>query len=524
VELDIAMQDLLVSALRDPGAYVHPVGVVRHIETHISHVLLAGGFAYKIKKPLDLGFLDFSSLAKRRHFCAEELRLNGRLAPHIYLEVVPITGTPDRPQMGGAGEAIEYAVKMRRFPQQALLNTRPLDGELIERLAEVVAAFHGRIPAVDSSAPYGSPDLVVAPMRENFRQVRGRVETAEDLQRLDHLEAWTETCFAKLRGCLAERRQQGWIRECHGDMHLGNIALVDGQIVIFDGIEFNPALRWIDTMSELAFLVMDLLHAGRPRLARRLLDRYLQVTGDYAGLRILVFYQVYRAMVRAKVTAIRLAQPDLEPQHRPAVRNEYLSYLELAEGFVRPPQPALIITCGVSGSGKSTLAGILAERLPGVRIRSDVERKRLFSLEATARTGSGRDQGIYAPAVSSATYGRLLELADRVVSAGETAIIDATFLKRAQRAPFQAFADTRGLPYLILLAEAPEVLLRQRVERRLARGRDPSEATLAVLEAQLEVLQPPDSQESRRTVLVNSDRPVAENELLARCRAALENR
>lgn len=521
VELDIAMQEQLVRGLHDPAAYEHPVDVVRHIETHISHVLLSGMFAYKIKKPLNLSFLDFSSLEKRRHFCFEELRLNGRLAPHIYLEVVPITGTLDRPRMGGEGEAVDYAVKMRRFPQEALLDGRTLDTELIDRIAGVVAAFHGRIPAVAPEAPYGSPDLVVEPMRENFRQIRRLDHDALDLRRLSQIEGWTETRFSHLRELLAERREQGWVRECHGDMHLGNMALVDDHIVIFDGIEFNLALRWIDTMSEVAFLVMDLRHAGRPRLARRLLDRYLQATGDFGGLRVLRFYQVYRAMVRAKVTAIRLAQSDLEPEKREGVQQEYHSYLDLAEDFVSPPRPALVITCGVSGSGKSTLAEMLCEDLPGVRLRSDVERKRMFSLEAGAWTGSGQDQGIYTPAATEATYRRLLELAETVVSAGETAIVDATFLTRAQRTPFRELAEKRGIPFLILLAEASEGVLRERVENRLSRGQDPSEASSAVLRAQLARLEPPDRAERARTRCLNTERPVASDRLLAVCGAAL---
>jgi hypothetical protein len=423
--------------------------------------------------------------------------------------------------MGGKGKTIDYAVKMRRFPQEALLGSQPLSAALIERLAEVLAAFHGRIPSVGNWAPYGSPHLVAAPMRENFRQLRVLVPGSEDLQRLADLETWTESHFAELEGFLAERREQGWIRECHGDMHLGNIALVEGRIVVFDCIEFNPSLRWIDTMSEVAFLVMDLMHAGRKRLARRFLDRYLEVTGDYAGLRVLLFYQVYRAMVRAKVTAIRLAQPDLEQRDREPIREELLGYLELAEGFIRTRRPALIITCGVSASGKSTLAAILSERLPGVRIRSDVERKRLFALDAGARTGAGLDQGIYAPAATEATYRRLLELAETVVSAGETAIVDASFLKRSQRRPFRALADARGLPFLTLLAQAPESLLRARVEQRLSRGSGPSEATQPVLDAQLATREPPDARERRRTLVVDTALPLGEDKLLALCRRSL---
>ncbi|MGB4335964.1 MAG: phosphotransferase, partial [Chromatiaceae bacterium] len=301
----------MIAGLGLPSAYPHPVSEVEHLETHISHVFLAGDFAYKIKKPVNLGFLDFSTCERRHFFCQEELRLNARLAPHLYLEVVPVTGTPEAPQLGGAGQTLEYAVKMRRFDQTGLLSARPLEGDLPERVAERVAAFHAAIPAVGEDQAFGTPEAVLVPMLANFEAIRSRSQDTAILNRLVLLEAWTRNRHAELVPILRQRRAEGFVRECHGDMHRGNIALDEGEILIFDGIEFNPALRWIDVQSELAFLLMDLEEAGELGPARRLLNRYLELTGDYAGLRVLNFYQVYRALVRAKVRAIRLSQPDL---------------------------------------------------------------------------------------------------------------------------------------------------------------------------------------------------------------------
>ncbi len=485
----------------DPGA--------RLCETHISSVILTGGFAYKIKKPLDLGFLDFSTLERRCFCCREELRLNARLAPDVYLAVVPITGTPERPVIGGAGEPIEYAVKMRRFDADALLSRRleALTPELIDAIADKAAAFHGRIPAVDPGEPYGTPEAVLFPMQQNFDQIRALVDDPAELQRLARLERWTQGRYAQLRELLAERRAQGFVRECHGDMHLGNMVLEAGEVIIFDGIEFNPSLRWIDTQSELAFFVMDLEEKGLPALGGRFLNRYLERTGDYAGLRVLRFYQVYRAMVRAKVAAIRLAQPGLSDPESAQVLAAYAGYAALAERYTRPLARGLVITQGVSGSGKSRAAGALLASHPAVRVRSDVERKRLAGLAAEARSDSALQGGIYTAALTERTYARLLEACGTILEAGFMAVADATFLRQTQRAPFAELAAARGLPFVILAPQGDAALFRQRVAERAARGTDPSEAGPEVLEMQLRSLEPLTDAESRLALPVPAEGP-----------------
>jgi aminoglycoside phosphotransferase family enzyme len=491
----------LVAALRRPQAYPHPADSVEHIETHISHVFLAGDYAYKVKKPLALGFLDFSTLARRRHFCEEEIRLNGRLAPQIYLGVVAITGSEGGLRVGGEGEALEYAVKMRRFPQEGLLTRLPVTAELADRIAERVAEFHAAIPSAPAESELGTPEAVLAPMRENFAQIRARLTEPSLVARLAALEAWTLDRWEALGPVLRARRAAGHIRECHGDMHRGNIALVDGELIIFDGIEFNPGLRWIDALSELAFLVMDLEEAGEPRPARRLLNRYLELTGDYAGLQVLDLYKVYRAMVRAKVTAIRLGQADLEAEEAAQDRAELGRYLALAERYVQGHRPRLLLTHGVSGTGKSWLALALRERLPLVHIRSDVERKRLFGLDAEARTGSaGIGAGIYGAEAGERTYARLLALAELILTAGYSPLVDAAFLREAERRPFLALAERLQVPCTILDLGAPEPVLRARVLARAAQGQDPSEAGIEVLEHQLRSQEPLTAEECRRAL------------------------
>jgi hypothetical protein len=508
--------DPLIKGLLRPQAYPHPVERVDHIETHISHVLLAGDYAYKVKKPINLGFLDFSTLERRKCFCEEEIRLNGRLAPEIYLAAVPIVGTTAMPRMGGEeGTILEYAVKMRRFDQDALLTRRRLSPGLADRLAERVAAFHANIPPAADDSVFGTPDAVLGPMVENFEQIRRRLSAPEELARLRHLEDWTRAQHAALRPVLEARRLDGHVCECHGDMHRGNIALVNERLVIFDGIEFNPNLRWIDTMSEVAFLIMDLEEADEAVPARRLLNRYLECSGDYEGLPVLGFYKVYRAMVRAKVTAIRLGQPGVESAEAGQDRADYERYLALAEGYTQRRPRRLYLTHGVSGSGKSRLSTILRERLPLIHIRSDVERKRLFGLPSGARTGSAVDTGLYSADATARTYTRLLELAGLILDAGYSPLVDATFLERAQRRPFLDLAADKGCACTIFEPLAPKQVLRSRVAARNAAGRDPSEADLAVLETQLDALEPLGPDERRLAIRIDTVRPPTLSEFLA---------
>jgi aminoglycoside phosphotransferase family enzyme/predicted kinase len=509
----------LINGLSNPGAYPHAVQRVDYLETHISYVLLAGDYAYKLKKPVNLGFLDFSTLERRRTFCEEEVRLNRRLAPQIYLGVVPVTGTVEAPRIGGAGRVLEFAVKMRRFEQAALLTRRQLTPELADRLAERVAGFHQQIPTAALESPYGTPEAVLGPMIENFVQIRRHVSTPEDLAPLDALETWTRNRHTGLRHVIEARKRDGQVRECHGDMHRGNIALVDDELIIFDGIEFNPGLRWIDTMSEVAFLVMDLEEAGEAVAARRFLNRYLERLGDYPGLLLLDFYKVYRAMVRAKVTAIRLGQSDVAPDEAARDQADYERYVALAASYTRPRSRRLFITHGVSGCGKSRLAEGLREQLPLIHIRSDIERKRLHGLASHARSGSGVDSGLYSSEATARSYARLLELAAVVLDAGYSPLIDATFLTAAQRRPFSSLAAAKDCPCAILVPLASSDELRRRVAARAVAQNDPSEADLAVLEAQLTAVEPLSDDEQHLAVTVDTGREAALDDLLAQLTA-----
>ena len=498
----------LVASLREQLAGAGDVAV--H-ETHISRVLLAGADAYKLKKPVNLGFLDFSTLARRQHFAEEEVRLNRRLAPELYLGVIPITGTPQAPVLGGDGPVLDYAVHMRRFSQAALLTRRRLAPDLADALAERLAAFHADAPA---AGEYGAPDQALAPMRENFSVIRDAVAPDEQLAaQLSRLEQWTQTQYEALAQTLEQRRRDGHVRECHGDLHRGNIAVRDGEPLIFDCIEFNPALRWIDTASELAFLLMDLMHVGETAQARRLLNGYLMHSGDYGMLAVLRFYLVYRAMVRAKVTAIGAAQH----HHGDASQDDALrGYVHRALVCSRlAAVPRVVLLCGLSGSGKTSLAAALAERLPFIHIRSDVERKRLFGLPPLARTQAEPEQGIYSADASERTYARLLELSRQCVQAGYGVLVDATFLSVERRRPFRALAGELGCAFDCVALDAPPAVLRRRVAERYAGGEDASEADREVLEHQLAARQGLTPAERARTLFVDTRDPPALDRLPA---------
>ena len=492
----------LVDGLSAAGGPNRASGTGRVIATHISSVLLTDGEAFKIKKPVDFGFLDFSTLEKRRQACEDEVRLNGRLAPDIYLGVVPVTGSLDHPDLGGDGEPLEYAVHMRQFAADALLADHPdlLSAPRVDDIARQVARFQESIARAPGDGEFGQPEAVYFPMAQNFEQLRERVSDADDLRRLAALEQWTGDRYEDLKSLLQERVDDGFVREGHGDMHLGNIALDGERLIIFDGIEFNPNLRWIDVINEIAFLMMDLDRIGRQDLGRRFLNTWLAETGDFEGLALLRFYQVYRAMVRTKIAAIRLEQ-ELDERERAEVTAAYREYLSLAETYLSDPEPQLVITFGPSGSGKSVAAAHFAEARPAVQIRSDVERKRLAGLGALERSGSALDAGLYTPGMGRRTYARLLELSRTVIEAGFTAIADATFLKGDQRAPFRALAGELGVDLRILAPEADEAELRRRITERLASGADPAEADVAVLEKQLATLDPLTPEEAGQVIV-----------------------
>ena len=488
-----ATRPVWIEKLLEPAAYPHPVGAIKLVETHISWVFLTGPFAYKVKKPCRLEFLDFSTLDLRRHFCEEEIRLNRRFAPGLYVAVVPIVGTPDAPRVDGAGEPIEWAVKLAQFDEanrfDALFEAGKIDVARCQQTGEAIAEVQATQAVAPAGSGHGTPQRLRGVFRMNLDEIRRYRPDAAS--RVDSIGQWLEARLTRDDAAFRQRVAAGRIRECHGDLHLANLVLLDGKPVAFDSIEFNADLRWIDVASDVAFLTMDLDSRGRPDLAAQVTSAWMEAADDHAAASILDVHRVARAVVRAAVAAIRSAQSDCLPQAVAAAREDCDRYLALAERLSAPPQPVLIVTSGVSGSGKTTLAEACVGFFRAVRLRSDVERKRLFAMAATTRPGdAGEVEVLYGAETTRRVYERLAALAGGLLRAGSSVVIDATSNARWQRELLAAVARDLGVPIVWLDLDLPVEVLVARVEARAATGQDPSDATVDTVHAQLTAREP----------------------------------
>jgi hypothetical protein len=478
----------LIENLSAPGAYPHPVDKVEVRQTHISVVFLAGPFAYKIKKPVDLGFLDFSTLERRRHFCEEEVRLNRRLAPAVYLGTAPVARRGAGLRVGGDGEVVEWAVKMTRLPDDATLEARLVRGDVrtgfIEALARKVARFHAAADSGDHIASFGRFEVVAGNARENFSQAAAQVGATVHACVFERLKALTERELERLRSVIESRARRGAPRDTHGDLRLGHVYCLpddipsDGMAVI-DCIEFNERFRYADPVADMAFLVMDLTFHGRRDLARAFAAAYFQEADDDEGRNLLSFYTAYRAVVRAKVEGFELVEAEIDIPERDAalVRSRAHWLLALAELDEARSRPCLLLVAGLPGTGKSTLARGLAERASCTVIRSDVVRKELAGASESDRRSAPFDQGIYTPEWTKHTYAECLRRADRALFEGKRVVVDATFREGWTRAAFFDAARRWAVPTLLLQCEVDPGIVRARLANR---QEDASDADWAV--------------------------------------------
>ncbi|WP_129774899.1 bifunctional aminoglycoside phosphotransferase/ATP-binding protein [Peristeroidobacter soli] len=500
----LRIEDLLL-----PAAFEHDTTHPRLVETHISWVILTGSFAYKIKKPVKLDFIDTSTLERRRHYCNEELRLNRRLAPKLYLDVVPITCQAGRTRMGGNGPAIEYAVRLRQFSPDAELPALLDRGEVslpeILRLGETLADFHLRTDEISASNAPQATQRMYDTVLGNLEQLLEYTEHRRDIQELRPLWDWTHAEIETYEAAFEGRAREHRIRDCHGDLHAANIVRFEGRLVPFDCIDFDPQLRCIDVMNDIAFLIMDLHSHDREDLAAALLSRYLEITGDYEGVRLLPFYAVYRALVRAKVDAIAAEQsPHLVAQYTQRMQRRVRTAVQLTER----PRPMLLLMHGMSGSGKSWLSEQLVAPLHALRIRSDLERKRLLGASPST---AGFRQGNYSPEMSHRVYARLVECAESCLQAGFNVIVDAAFLDAADRELFTSLAERMNVECVFISCQADPATLLNRVATRAQRGDDASEADQSVVNAQLRDFEPLESERHRIVQVDTRDADAVEN-------------
>ncbi len=473
---------MLVNQLRHNTAFPHDVEYFKTIETHISIVVLTGQYAYKFKKPVNYGFLDFSTFSKREYYCKQEVSFNKRLAPDVYIDVRYVGGAP--PKIGGK-PIIEPVVFMHEFPQEEIFINKIQSGNLtlndFARIGRHAGKFHIHAERAPLESRFGSPQIVKHYVVQNFEQIKAQWDREEPLpEHLFFLESWSLDKHSVLEEFIAGRKNEGFVKHCHGDMHLKNIVDFNGRIQIFDCIEFNEELSWIDEINEIAFLMMDTAYHNADYLGWNFLNWWLAWTGDYEGLKLLQYYMTYRAMVRAKVS---LFQGDVE-----SMKN----YISLAYGFAaKRPKPVLILMVGVSGSGKSTIAEYISAHGNYIWIRSDVERKRLAGLLPDQPS----DGSIYSPEFSHKTYQRLYSLAKHNLLNGFSVVVDATFLRRDHRAPFIEMAKQLDIPLFIIYAYADESVYESRIEARRTKEGEPSEATIEVMRKQLATLEEPSADE-----------------------------
>ena len=478
----------LIQQMTQPGFYPHPVQEpIRMMQTHVSYVFLTGDYAYKVKKPVNFGFLDFSTLEARQHFCLEEIQMNQPNAPEIYLEVLPITQTDNRFELNGAGQAVEYVLKIREFPQDDLLISLFEQGRLteghMEELGRIVAQFHAKAKTSDYIRTFGEVSQIRQAIDENYQQTEKYIGGPQTLKQFEETQQFTDAFFAKEQELFNSRIQNNWIRECHGDLHLRNICLWQGKIQLFDRIEFNEPFRFVDVMYDVAFTVMDLEARGRKDLGNAFLNTYVEQTGDWEGLMVLPLYLSRQAYVRAKVTSFLLDDPGVPDDIKQEAATTAAQYYQLAWEYTRLRQGQLILMSGLSGSGKTTVARHLARRLGAIHLRSDAVRKHLAGIPIEQPGGAD----LYTSAMSQKTYDRLLELGIKLASVGFPVILDAKYDRQVFRQESITQAKNSQLPVQIFHCMAPEDVLRDRL---LSRTSDISDATADLLTQQQAAVEP----------------------------------
>ena len=504
----------VVRRMLERDFYPHPVtDPITLIQTHISYVLLTGQYAYKVKKPVNLGFLDFTTLQSRQHFCLEEVRLNRRGAPDIYLEVLPICREGDGFRLGGRGTAAEYAVKMRQFPHDALFSVLlpqgRLSADLVEELGKAVAGYHLACETNPHISAYGAPAWVKKTIDDNYAHTLPFVGDLQTHEHYQQTKNFTDSFFRDSGKLIDARAAGGFVRECHGDLHLGNICLWQGKVLFFDCIEFSESLRSIDVVQDAAFAAMDLEAAGRTDLAALYINTYAEHTGDWEGLQLLRLYLCRHACVRAMVNSMIAFDQEMPEPERNQARSKAKSYYELGWQYALPRKGRLILMSGLSGSGKSTLARRLAQRLGALHLRSDAVRKHL----AQVGLGEKGDDTFYTAAMTRQTYSRLLELGLLLARGGATVILDAKYDRRAFRESAIEGAGTAGLAIRIIHCAAPQEVLSRRLNQR--RG-DVSDAGPELLERQQREFEDFAEHERTAVTVVDTSQPVDEWAILGR--------
>jgi aminoglycoside phosphotransferase family enzyme/predicted kinase len=508
-------QAILAAAMEKPEFYPHPVNAVEKRETHISIVFLTGPYAYKLKKPVNLGFLDFTTLAKRRHFCRREVSLNRRLAPDVYLDVIPITTDKNRYLLAGPGKAVEYAVKMRQLPDDLSMRKLLRRGEVneiqIRQLAGTLVAFYRQAAVDDTKIAIGSWGAVCANCEENFNQTEMFTGSFLDERMFQIIRRATRYFLQKHRDLFDDRIAKGKIRDCHGDLRVGHVYFEEDGIKIIDCVEFNDRFRYSDSACDLAFLAMDLDFEGFPEIEQQLLQSFSRQADDNDVFVLIDFYKCYRAFVRVKVNCLRLQAGGLGDYNRNRLLRETQTYLELAYRYaLNISRPTLWIIGGIIGSGKSTIAKQLGACLKARVLQSDVIRKDLFGLKPDAPADVPYGEGHYSKEKTQLAYGKLLMLAQEELKKGDSVIMDATFSSGRHRREALRLSENLDANFVIVECAAGLPAIRRRLLSR-EKGRSVSDARLHHLKKFRDAFEPLTEEEEHYTIRINTEASVAEN-------------
>ncbi len=466
----------LAQALQRPEAYPFRPKGVDFVQTHVSMVFLTGDVVYKVKKPVDFGFLDFTTLEKRRYYCEREVELNRRLAPDVYLGVVPIVRTKSGVAVEGKGQAIDYAVKMRQLPQERFMDKLLAAGQVspdaVRRIAALLVDFHQRAATSPEIASYGGMPMTKTNCQENFDQTAEYIGRTISQAQYDRIKAWAWAFIERHAALFTRRVEEGHIRDCHGDLHTAQICLQNG-IYITDCIEFNDRFRYTDTAKDMAFLAMDLDAWGRGDLSKAFVDEYVKLTGDFHVRALLPFYKCYFSYVRGKVQGFQSVDPHETADRKARLHANAARFFALAERYTH--EPFLFITTGLLGSGKTTVAQTLTAHLGLEYLSSDIVRKELVGMAPTERSLEGFRGGIYAPEHTAHTYEALFQGAKRFLAEGHSVVLDASFRKRAERLQAKALAEEVGAELHIIECVLDETIAKERLERRMREGTSPSD-------------------------------------------------
>ncbi|MDD4873413.1 MAG: AAA family ATPase [Dehalococcoidales bacterium] len=502
----------MVQALLQPEIYPEPTKRVRLEQTQMSFVFLGDKYVYKIKKAVNLGYLDYTTLEKRKFFCEKEIELNQRLSTDVYIGVIPITKKDKKYAIGGTGEIVEYAVKMRKLPGErmldVLLKENSVTDEMMPRLAARMADFHSKAATNSRINIFGSVDSIAHNNEENLSQMGKYIGRTLSRRQYQRIANFTRN-FIKDNTPLFEKRiKENRIRDCHGDLHAAHICFENG-LIIYDCIEFNDRFRYCDVASEVAFLAMDLDHNGRADLARSFVKSYIVSSGDADMIKLLHFYKCYRACIRGKVSCFKLDDPYITPEQRQEAEQAATSYFDLACSYVNST-PTLFITAGLTGSGKSALAEALAKRLGLVVLSSDITRKKLANIWVKEHCFEKYNTGIYSPEFSRKTYDTLFEEAKKVLSDGESVIIDAAFIKAAGRVTAKELAEEIKAKFFILECTLDEETAKGRLERRL-KETSVSDGRWEVYQIQKSLFESVVEVPPRNRVIIDNNNPIEEN-------------